>query len=146
MSIQKHKIGVRKKKLRMQIERVRKTRALHRQGRTRGNVPVVAVIGYTNAGKSTLVSKLTKKELEQDDLLFKTLDPALRRLVLPSGKVHINIFAILGETGFILSGLDSHGWLQKQNETIVSQRCFRCQGSAFSASGNKVQNFIQHLR
>lgn len=88
MTLQKHKLSVKKKRLRTQIERVRKTRALHRQGRVRGNIPVVAVIGYTNAGKSTLVSKLTKKELEQDDLLFKTLDPAARRLVLPSGKVH----------------------------------------------------------
>ncbi|GMH43849.1 hypothetical protein BSKO_11783 [Bryopsis sp. KO-2023] len=97
INLQRHRIGEKRKKLKRQLEQVRKTRAVQRQGRLKGNVPMVAVVGYTNAGKSTLVSRLTKKDLEQDDLLFKTLDPALRRLVLPSGK-----FAVLSDTvGFI---------------------------------------------
>ncbi|CAD7700806.1 unnamed protein product, partial [Ostreobium quekettii] len=97
LALQKSRIGRRKRMLKKRIEDVRKTRALQRKGRKRNNAPTVAVVGYTNAGKTTLVSKLTNKHLRSDDMLFATLDPAVKRLDLPSGK-----FALLVDTvGFI---------------------------------------------
>eukprot|EP00210_Caulerpa_lentillifera_P005104 g4876.t1 len=85
------------KKLRLQIDQVRKTRNLQRIGRKRSRVPVVAVVGYTNAGKSTLVSRLTSSDLECDDLYFKTLDPVTRRLQFSNG-----VICLLSDTvGFI---------------------------------------------
>ncbi|XWN29098.1 MAG: GTPase HflX [Devosia sp.] len=79
------------------LEDVRRTRALHRKQRQRNNRPVVALVGYTNAGKSTLFNRLAEAEVEERDLLFATLDPTLRRLDLPHGRT-----AILSDTvGFI---------------------------------------------
>jgi GTPase len=74
-----------------------KTRALHRSGRDRVPFPVVALVGYTNAGKSTLFNRLTGAGVLAKDLLFATLDPTMRNLVLPGGQK-----AILSDTvGFI---------------------------------------------
>lgn len=64
---------------------MRRTRALQRQGRKAANIPTVATVGYTNAGKSSLVAALCGKEMCSADQLFATLDPRLRRVVLPSG-------------------------------------------------------------
>ncbi len=76
---------------------VRRTRALHRKGRERVPYPVVALVGYTNAGKSTLFNALTKATVTAKDLLFATLDPTMRQLGLPSGRK-----VILSDTvGFI---------------------------------------------
>ncbi|MEO0426660.1 MAG: GTPase HflX [Pseudomonadota bacterium] len=84
-------------KLRRQLEKVVKTRALHRQKRAKVPQPVVALVGYTNAGKSTLFNRLTTSDVVAEDMLFATLDPTMRRLKLPSGRV-----AILSDTvGFI---------------------------------------------
>jgi GTPase len=70
-------------KLRIELESVRRTRALHRQRRKRAPYPVVALVGYTNAGKSTLFNRLTQSEVFAQDLLFATLDPTLRAVELP---------------------------------------------------------------
>ncbi|MEM6354604.1 MAG: GTPase HflX [Pseudomonadota bacterium] len=84
-------------KLRRQLEKVVKTRALHRQKRAKVPQPVVALVGYTNAGKSTLFNRLTTSDVVAEDMLFATLDPTMRRLKLPSGRI-----AILSDTvGFI---------------------------------------------
>lgn len=70
-------------KLRRELEDVRRTRSLHRQRRQRAPYPVVALVGYTNAGKSTLFNRLTGAEVMAEDLLFATLDPTMRAIELP---------------------------------------------------------------
>jgi GTPase len=84
-------------RLERQLASVVKTRGLHRKGRARVPYPVVALVGYTNAGKSTLFNKLTSADVLAKDLLFATLDPTMRTLVLPHGRK-----VILSDTvGFI---------------------------------------------
>ena len=73
-------------KIKGELETVVKTRDLHRKGRERISYPIVALVGYTNAGKSTLFNKLTSADVLAKDLLFATLDPTMRNLVLPSGR------------------------------------------------------------
>ncbi|MEM6421540.1 MAG: GTPase HflX, partial [Pseudomonadota bacterium] len=84
-------------RIRRQLDKVVRTRALHRKKRRRVPSPVVALVGYTNAGKSTLFNRLTTAEVQAEDMLFATLDPTMRRLKLPSGRI-----AILSDTvGFV---------------------------------------------
>jgi GTP-binding protein HflX len=73
-------------RLEKQLSSVVKTRGLHREGRARVPYPVVALVGYTNAGKSTLFNALTKAGVLAKDLLFATLDPAMRAISLPHGR------------------------------------------------------------
>ena len=68
-----------------ELEQVKRTRSLHRKNRQDTPFPVVALVGYTNAGKSTLFNRLTKAEVLAKDMLFATLDPTLRALTLPHG-------------------------------------------------------------
>jgi GTP-binding protein HflX len=90
-------IGDRIVRLKKELEQVRRTRGLHRSARRRVPFPVVALVGYTNAGKSTLFNALTGAEVTARDQLFATLDPTMRGLSLPSGRR-----AILSDTvGFI---------------------------------------------
>ena len=72
-------------RLRKQLEKVVKTRALHRAARAKVPYPIVALVGYTNAGKSTLFNRLTGADVMAKDMLFATLDPTMRRLQLPDG-------------------------------------------------------------
>ena len=73
-------------RLKKDLEQVRRTRGLHRSARRRVPFPVVALVGYTNAGKSTLFNALTGAEVVAKDQLFATLDPTMRGLRLPSGR------------------------------------------------------------
>jgi GTP-binding protein HflX len=73
-------------KIRRELETVTRTRELHREARRRVPYPVVALVGYTNAGKSTLFNKLTDAKVFAKDLLFATLDPTMREIKLPSGR------------------------------------------------------------
>ena len=84
-------------KLRKELEQVTRTRALHRARRQRAPWPVIALVGYTNAGKSTLFNRLTKADVMAENLLFATLDPTMREIALPGFDK-----AILSDTvGFI---------------------------------------------
>jgi len=85
------------KQLKIELDEVRRTRGLHRSARKKVPYPIVALVGYTNAGKSTLFNRLTQAEVLAKDLLFATLDTTLRNLKLPNGRS-----AILSDTvGFI---------------------------------------------
>ncbi len=72
-------------KIERELETVKRTRKLHRESRKRVPYPIVALVGYTNAGKSTLFNRLTRAEVLQADMLFATLDPTLRAITLPHG-------------------------------------------------------------
>ena len=93
----RRQIGGRITRLRRQLKDVKRTRSLHRRARRRVPYPVVALVGYTNAGKSTLFNTLTRVRTVVADRLFATLDPTMRGLALPSGRK-----AILSDTvGFV---------------------------------------------
>ena len=97
LEIDRRLIGGRIMRIKKELEDAKRTRGLHRGARKRVPYPVVALVGYTNAGKSTLFNRLTQAQVRAEDLLFATLDPTLRRLALPSGRT-----AILSDTvGFI---------------------------------------------
>jgi GTP-binding protein HflX len=90
-------IGERIDNIRKELEHVRQTRALHRKSRQRVPYPSVALVGYTNAGKSTLFNALTGAKVFAEDTLFATLDPTIRSVALPGGSK-----AVLSDTvGFI---------------------------------------------
>lgn len=73
-------------RLKRELNDVKRTRNLHRQARKRVPYPIIALVGYTNAGKSTLFNRLTEADVVAKDQLFATLDPTMRKLDLPSGK------------------------------------------------------------
>ncbi len=73
-------------RLRRQLDKVVKTRDLHRKARAKVPFPIVALVGYTNAGKSTLFNRLTGAEVFAKDMLFATLDPTMRSVILPTGE------------------------------------------------------------
>ncbi len=90
-------------KLEHQLETVKRTRELHRKKRREAPYPVVALVGYTNAGKSTLFNRLTEAGVFAENLLFATLDPTMRALVLSSGRK-----IILSDTVGFISELPTH--------------------------------------
>ena len=92
--------------LKKQTEDIRKHRALYRQRRQKSGIPVVALVGYTNAGKSTLLNALCQADVYTDDRLFATLDPTTRRLALPDKNVVLFT--------------DTVGFIRKLPPTIIS--------------------------
>jgi GTP-binding protein HflX len=78
-------IGERIARIKAELEKVRSRRKLHRESRRRVPYPIVALVGYTNAGKSTLFNRLTRASVLEADMLFATLDPTLRAIGLPHG-------------------------------------------------------------
>jgi GTP-binding protein HflX len=90
-------------KLKRELEGVKRTRELHRSKRRKVPYPIVSIVGYTNAGKSTLFNRLTGASVLAEDMLFATLDPTLRRLRLPLGTE-----IILSDTVGFISDLPTH--------------------------------------
>lgn len=103
LEIDRRLIGERIARIKEDLEQVVNTRSLHRRARQKVPYPVVALVGYTNAGKSTLFNRLTSADVMAKDLLFATLDPTMRTLRLPSGR---NI--ILSDTVGFISELPTH--------------------------------------
>jgi GTP-binding protein HflX len=93
-------------RLKTQIEEVRKHRALYRQKRNKSGIPVVALVGYTNSGKSTLLNALCQADVFTEGKLFATLDPTTRRLILPDKRA------------ILLT--DTVGFIRKLPPTIVT--------------------------
>jgi GTP-binding protein HflX len=106
LEVDRRDIGRRIGKLKEELDAVRAHRARHRMQRSRQGIPVVALVGYTNAGKSTLLNALTGANVYAADQLFATLDPTTRRLTLPGGKAAL--FS------------DTVGFIQKLPTTLIA--------------------------
>jgi GTPase len=87
LEVDRREISRRITKLKIEIEKIREHRQQYRQQRKRSKTPIVALVGYTNAGKSTLLNKLAKTDIYVADQLFATLDPTTRRIALPDKRI-----------------------------------------------------------
>ncbi|HTH97587.1 MAG TPA: GTPase HflX [Stellaceae bacterium] len=103
LEIDRRLISERITKIKRELEDVKRTRHLHRRARKRVPYPVVALVGYTNAGKSTLFNRLTRSAILAKDMLFATLDPTMRTMKLSSGRP-----VILSDTVGFISELPTH--------------------------------------
>lgn len=106
LEVDRRSIRTRIPRLKRELEKVRAHRMRYRAQRKRSRVPTVAIVGYTNAGKSTLLNRLTKANAFVADQLFATLDPTTRRVELPGG--HLALFT------------DTVGFIQKLPTTLVA--------------------------
>jgi GTP-binding protein HflX len=103
LEIDRRLIGDRIIKLKRELDEVRRTRDLHRKARSKVPYPVVALVGYTNAGKSSLFNRMAGADVFAKDLLFATLDPTMRAIELPTGRK-----VILSDTVGFISDLPTH--------------------------------------
>lgn len=106
LEVDKREIGRKISKLKEELEKVRQHRSQYRAQRRKTGIPVVALVGYTNAGKSTLINSLTDSDVYVADQLFATLDPTTRRITLPSNRE------------ILMS--DTVGFIQKLPTTLVA--------------------------
>ena len=106
LEVDRREIGKRIAHLKHELEEVRKHRAQYRRRRSEEAIPVIALVGYTNAGKSTLLNALTGSDVYAADQLFATLDPTTRRIKLPGGREVL--------------ATDTVGFIQKLPTTLVA--------------------------
>jgi GTP-binding protein HflX len=112
LEIDRRLISERIVRIKAELEEVRRTRGLHRRARGKVPYPVIALVGYTNAGKSTLFNRLAGADVFAKDLLFATLDPTMRAVELPSGRR-----VILSDTVGFISDLP-HGLVEAFRATL----------------------------
>ncbi len=106
LEVDRREIRRRISKLKEELEKVRAHRSRYRAQRQRSHIPIVALVGYTNAGKSTLLNRIARSEVYVADQLFATLDPTTRRVELPGG--HTSLFT------------DTVGFIQKLPTQLVA--------------------------
>jgi GTP-binding protein HflX len=109
-------LGMRIKQLNKRLDKVRKQREQSRRSRQRAELPTVSLVGYTNAGKSTLFNQLTKSTVYAADQLFATLDPTLRRVELPKNQA-----IVLADTVGFISDLP-HDLVEAFHATLLETR------------------------
>ena len=129
-----------------QIEDVRRHRALYRRRRKEVGIPVVALVGYTNAGKSTLFNKLSRAGVTVEDKLFSTLDPVTRRLALPDGRQ----FLLTDTVGFIHKLPPSivaafHATLEELSEADLLLHVVDITHKAAASQCSTVEKILQEL-
>ena len=116
LEVDRRRVRERISSLRRRLEEVARTRRLHRESRASVPYPTVALVGYTNSGKSTLMNRLTAAGVLVEDKLFATLDPTVRRLLLPSGGA-----ALLIDTVGFINKLP-HGFVDAFKSTLEEVR------------------------
>jgi GTP-binding protein HflX len=147
LEVDRRRIGTRIEKLKREIEEVRKQRSVQRSGRRRHEWPLVSIVGYTNAGKSTLLNALTGSKVVAEDKLFATLDPTTRRLRLPDGQ---NV--LLTDTVGFLRKLPHHlvdsffATLEEVVEADLLLHVVDVSHPAAKEQINAVEDVLKHLR
>ncbi|MFO0997228.1 MAG: GTPase HflX [Alphaproteobacteria bacterium] len=147
LEIDRRLIDERIARLKEDLAGVARTRTLHRRARRRVPYPIVALVGYTNAGKSTLFNRLTRAKVAAVDMLFATLDPTMRRVDLPSGRP-----AILSDTVGFISDLPTdlvaafHATLEEVEEADLIVHVRDCAHPDSEAQKRDVDQVLDSLR
>ena len=131
-------------RLKRRLDKVARTRSLQRAARQKVPHPVVALVGYTNAGKSTLFNRLAEAGVKADDMLFATLDPTMRRIALPSGRN-----AILSDTVGFISDLPHElvaAFRATLEEVLEADLIVHVRNIAHPRAGEQAQDVLGVLR